>query len=231
MAEREVKGWFTLNGKHIPIFEGESKQDAVNRSIAKDNEDLKNKQIGVWQQKINEMNKNSKLYEKDPETGMLKSSKDKIDKMSVEELKKEMDANQKYIDKVTDEKSKAKHQRIQEYMKNKLAETEKKSKNQAINRTNNILKEYSTKNGYKMDDVDSRELQNALYKFYSENSGSAVGHTITHNNGILYIDGKAVTRFAVKNDLIKSRNLGRGYSEQSYGIEGKILKHSETDYD
>ena len=47
MAEREVKGWFTLNGKHIPIFEGESKQDAVNRSIAKDNEDLKNKQIGV----------------------------------------------------------------------------------------------------------------------------------------------------------------------------------------
>ena len=45
MSEKQVKDWFTMNGKHIPIFEGESKQDAVNRSIAKDNEDKKQADI------------------------------------------------------------------------------------------------------------------------------------------------------------------------------------------
>lgn len=48
---REVVDWFTMNGKHIPIFEGESKQDAINRSVADVNEDkravdmAKNKQV------------------------------------------------------------------------------------------------------------------------------------------------------------------------------------------
>lgn len=45
MSERKITGWFTMNGKHIPIFEGESKADAVNRSIAKDNEDKKQADI------------------------------------------------------------------------------------------------------------------------------------------------------------------------------------------
>ena len=45
MSERKIVDWFTMNGKHIPIFEGESKQDAINRSIARDNEDKKNKDI------------------------------------------------------------------------------------------------------------------------------------------------------------------------------------------
>ena len=31
MSERKVIGWFTSKGKHIPIYEGETKQDAVNR--------------------------------------------------------------------------------------------------------------------------------------------------------------------------------------------------------
>lgn len=31
MAEREIKQWITVNGKHIPIYEGESKDDAVKR--------------------------------------------------------------------------------------------------------------------------------------------------------------------------------------------------------
>lgn len=46
MAEKKIIGWFTTKtGKHVPIFEGESKQDAINRSIAKDSEDKKAKQI------------------------------------------------------------------------------------------------------------------------------------------------------------------------------------------
>jgi len=35
MAQKEVKQWITVNGKHIPIFEGESKEDAVKRAVGK----------------------------------------------------------------------------------------------------------------------------------------------------------------------------------------------------
>ena len=42
---REVKQWITIDGQHIPIFEGQSKQDVVNSFIAKKNEDTKEKQI------------------------------------------------------------------------------------------------------------------------------------------------------------------------------------------
>ena len=31
MADREVKDWITVNGKHIPIYEGETKQTAMER--------------------------------------------------------------------------------------------------------------------------------------------------------------------------------------------------------
>ena len=31
MSEKKVTGWFTVNGKHIPIFEGEGKKDVVKR--------------------------------------------------------------------------------------------------------------------------------------------------------------------------------------------------------
>lgn len=45
MAEKQIKDWITINGKHVPIYDGESKQDAVNRSIAKDNADKKDADI------------------------------------------------------------------------------------------------------------------------------------------------------------------------------------------
>lgn len=45
MSEKKITGWFTINGKHIPIYEGESKKDALNRSVAKQNENKKNSDI------------------------------------------------------------------------------------------------------------------------------------------------------------------------------------------
>ena len=45
MAKKEPKDWITVNGRHIPIYDGESKQDAYNRAVAKHNEDVKSKQI------------------------------------------------------------------------------------------------------------------------------------------------------------------------------------------
>jgi len=42
---KEVKQWITVNGQHVPIYDGESKQDAFNRAVAKSNEDKKAKDI------------------------------------------------------------------------------------------------------------------------------------------------------------------------------------------
>ena len=39
--EKEIEQWITVNGIHIPIFDGESKSQAVNRYIAKKNEETK----------------------------------------------------------------------------------------------------------------------------------------------------------------------------------------------
>ena len=41
----EVSDWITVNGQHIPILKGESKEDAYNRAVAKSNEDKKQSDI------------------------------------------------------------------------------------------------------------------------------------------------------------------------------------------
>ena len=62
MAERKVKQWITVNGVHVPIFEGESKSDAVKRAIdkaksnANANEDQKAKDIAKNEKQKAELN-------------------------------------------------------------------------------------------------------------------------------------------------------------------------------
>ena len=56
MAERKITGWFTMNGKHVPIYEGESKKDAVNRAVANSNEDTKEKQIAKAKEQADKLN-------------------------------------------------------------------------------------------------------------------------------------------------------------------------------
>ena len=57
MAEREIKDWITVNGKHVPIYEGESKEQAYNRSIAKANEDKRQSDIAKAQVERDRLNK------------------------------------------------------------------------------------------------------------------------------------------------------------------------------
>ena len=45
MEKREVKQWITVNGNHIPLYDGDTKEQAVSRYIANKNESIKNKQI------------------------------------------------------------------------------------------------------------------------------------------------------------------------------------------
>ena len=56
MAEREVEKWITVNGKHIPVFKGESQQDAYNRSVAKMNEDKKKADIERYKKESDKLN-------------------------------------------------------------------------------------------------------------------------------------------------------------------------------
>lgn len=72
MAEKIID-WFTVNGKHIPIHEGESKSDAYNREIAKTNEDKKNRDIQKNKEQADKLNKKPEIksidYTKKTEDG------------------------------------------------------------------------------------------------------------------------------------------------------------------
>lgn len=94
----------------------------------------------------------------------------------------------------------------------------------ATNKANRILEKYGTAEGYSMDNVEAKTLYEALKAFYTENE-NCIGHTITHNAGILYIDNKAIVRFATPNDTL-NRRLAKA-SGNYYDAEYRILKRQE----
>ena len=192
MAQQEGE-WITVNGRHIMIGSGESREEAINRAIANKNADKKNEQIAKNKEQADKLN-----------------GKSSVQKSIYDSASQKM-FGKSWFDLNRDEKTEV----VQKY--------EMRAKHMAENRTNDILKSYGTSEGYKMDRVDAKALHSALVKFYKDNNNSAVGHTITHKNGSLYIDGKHVVRFASKdtfNDRIKRASLGK----DDNGIESKILK-------
>lgn len=94
----------------------------------------------------------------------------------------------------------------------------------ATRKTNRILEKYGTAEGYNLDNVHTEPLYEALKAFYTENE-NGIGHTITHNAGILYIDNKAIVRFATPNDTL-NRRLAKA-SGNYYDAEYRILKRQE----
>lgn len=61
MSEKKVVSWFTMNGKHIPIYEGESKDDAVRRSVVLDNEAKKQADIKRNKEEADKLNNKKSL--------------------------------------------------------------------------------------------------------------------------------------------------------------------------
>ena len=58
---KEVKQWITVNGQHVPLFEGESKFDAVKRLMGgKSDEDKKSEQIAKNKEEADKLNNESK---------------------------------------------------------------------------------------------------------------------------------------------------------------------------
>ena len=111
MAKKEPTGWITVNGKHVPIYEGESKQDAYNRTIAKMNEDKKASDIAKRKEEVDKLNGKSKsksenksqirhveeYARKDNGTELLQVTKDKIDKMGLGALPSEIMKDKAYL--------------------------------------------------------------------------------------------------------------------------------------
>lgn len=64
MSEREIESWITIKGNHVPIYKGESKQDAVNRYTAKTNEDKRKSDIERNQKEAEQRNNPSKIRDR-----------------------------------------------------------------------------------------------------------------------------------------------------------------------
>lgn len=86
MAQREIKDWITVNHQHIPIFEGQSKQDAIDKAkkhqkSVNDDEDKKQKQIAENKQQADEKNnsKEQKITELKQQLENAKGLKAKVD--------------------------------------------------------------------------------------------------------------------------------------------------------
>lgn len=77
---KEIKQWITVNGQHIPIYEGESKEDAVNRAIKNKDEDDKEKQIAKNKKQADTLNKDKKEDSND-------STKEEQDKLVADMIK------------------------------------------------------------------------------------------------------------------------------------------------
>ena len=61
--EREIVGWITVNGAKVPLFKGESKEDAINRHIAKENETKKANDIAKNKEQADKLNEKDKKSE------------------------------------------------------------------------------------------------------------------------------------------------------------------------
>ena len=62
--ERNIIGWFTVNGAHVPIYQGETKEQAVKRHIdstVKKNETDKEAQKKVSKKNSEKLNKEQKI--------------------------------------------------------------------------------------------------------------------------------------------------------------------------
>ena len=64
MADPKDLDWITVNGRHVPILDGEFKQDAFNRVIAKNNEDAKQRQIAENKKQADKLNASEKKLPK-----------------------------------------------------------------------------------------------------------------------------------------------------------------------
>lgn len=83
MAQKEVKQWITMNGKHIPIFEGESKADAVKRALGKSGEKVGSKKeegsrSRVYKEQLKDVQEDIKQFEDTPKSLRSKDYDEKL---------------------------------------------------------------------------------------------------------------------------------------------------------
>lgn len=75
---KEVKKWITIHGVHIPIYDGESEHDALNRAVSEFNEKKKNSQIAKNKEQADKLNGKSKTKESKPKNVDVKKVADQL---------------------------------------------------------------------------------------------------------------------------------------------------------
>ena len=137
MAQKEPERWITVNGRHIPVYEGETKDQAVNRYIAKQNEETKEKQIAKHKEQADKLNGKTtdtekKIAELQKQYDEAKSIFTKADiKTEIEMLK----ADWKGTKEEWEAHQETEHQkRVQESLARQKAEKEKREKEQEAKR-------------------------------------------------------------------------------------------------
>lgn len=101
--KKEPIGWFTMNGRHVPLYEGESKADAIARATKesvkkqqeniKKNEDQKEKDLTKNKKDKNTAEKKTNKYNVDPETGEVIRNEKSIKDMTTDEFVKDLEKN------------------------------------------------------------------------------------------------------------------------------------------
>jgi len=167
MAERQVKDWITVNGQHIPIFEGESKDDAYNRAVAQHNEDVKDSQIKKNKAQADKLNKDVKIkalqQEYENAKGLLTRAKIK---RQIEMLESGWTGTEDeyiaYKNKQWEEEKERKHQ---EYQEKKQAEQKAKEEKEAQKKAE-LEHELKTQPKHKVEQYQLIQKTNPMYDDY-----------------------------------------------------------------
>lgn len=186
MAEREVKQWITVRGNHIPVFDGETTKQAVERFTKREDQvnkeqDDKDRQIKANKEQAEEKKQMSakEFLQSDKAKKAFEYAKGKIDKESYSW--KETVEDMKYEHKLSFSEARALEMRMKVYaLKHgkyeKLHEEFKKNfRDQGINIDNELKMKEGLKETRKAEDLikESSYVNSPVYKAANAKLGEA----------------------------------------------------------
>lgn len=83
---KEIVGWFTMNGRHVPIYSGENTSDAIKRSVAEFNADKRDFDIAKNKTQADQLNGKPQIDENSPLQSLNEDEKSKL-KSKLSDLK------------------------------------------------------------------------------------------------------------------------------------------------
>ncbi len=156
MATKEIKQWITINGVHVPIYEGETKADAAKRAIFKQKENIKKNESDKEKDIArNQANKDKANYTDKIKEAYKNAWDKKSDYADVEKLKNESGLSKRELAGI-------KNDAESEYEKARKDST--KDKPYDYSKEKEEIKGYSDKHLQELQALHSEQLKNATTK-------------------------------------------------------------------